>query len=502
MVKLTSYILLLSMLALQISAETDTMTPEMKISTVSFNSEKLGMALGAIWRVTILVCLALLLIDTVYRFQGKKLFHVGVSHVSRFIWWIYGTAGVYIVGSSVPFGYRGFNQDIYGQFFSETYAAYFRSGWLNIFTNKITTGINNQPEGHQHLVENAIFIELIIIIVLRIAGLVSCCWLKTGGRWAHLIQTLRRNFMVFLGMYFIWYSIMNYKYVKNIRKQTNVQGLRHFNLGLSLVCSIYVQLEILFSFIEFIYYSVKGGASAIDDKKKGYQQTANPGVQIVSDKKSKKDLIKRTYDAFYDEVSFMYMDRAVVFKSFWSRYYNLHWFFRWAVFFVIGIAAEGKPRSIYVFYFVYDFLHCLYTLWVIISFRKPAGLLIMISEVLVYFRHISQFANFIDQGNGSKMRQGAVDFWTHISFWSYILGTFIELALIIEPMFNVTKDAEPEQVQPAGITPSQELDDLGNDDDFERRTKTINTMKAEKNNNNKKAEKDVQDSDKKKETYQ
>jgi hypothetical protein len=135
----------------------------------------------------------------------------------------------------------------------------------------------------------------------------------------------------------------------------------------------------------------------------------------------------------------------------------------------------------YSFYFAYDFIHCIYTLWVIKSFRKPAGLLIMVSEVLVYFRHIAQWANFLDTANGWKMRQGAVDFWTNISFWSYILGTIIELALIVEPMFNVTNDEEPESIQAAGLTPSQELLDLNRgDEDIENHISKYNTKKTSK----------------------
>jgi hypothetical protein len=134
------------------------------------------------------------------------------------------------------------------------------------------------------------------------------------------------------------------------------------------------------------------------------------------------------------------MDRSMVFKNFFARWYTGMWFFRWGIFLTIAVIFENFPRSIYVFYFVYDFCHCVYTACILKYFRKPAGCLIMISEILVYFRHISQFANFIDQGNGGKMAQGAVDFWTHISFWSYIIGTIIELALLLEPMFNVTPD--------------------------------------------------------------
>lgn len=50
----------------------------------------------------------------------------------------------------------------------------------------------------------------------------------------------------------------------------------------------------------------------------------------------------------------------------------------------------------YVIFFCYDFVWIVWTLMAYSGFRKPAGILIIISEILVYFRHIAQFANFID----------------------------------------------------------------------------------------------------------
>jgi hypothetical protein len=65
-----------------------------------------------------------MIIDAIMRFNGRKL---GVSHSVRFIWFIYGTACVWAVGAGVPFGYRGFMDDIYRNFFEEIYDAYWGS---------------------------------------------------------------------------------------------------------------------------------------------------------------------------------------------------------------------------------------------------------------------------------------------------------------------------------------------------------------------------------------
>ena len=63
------------------------------------------------------------------------------------------------------------------------------------------------------------------------------------------------------------------------------------------------------------------------------------------------------------------------------------------------------------------------------------------------------------------MKRGGVDFWTHISFWGYIFGTFIEVALWFEPFFDQSNKGVVAQVQEenranAYKAPSMELDDL------------------------------------------
>jgi hypothetical protein len=87
-----------------------------KITVSTWTSRTLGENIGSVWKVCILACIVLMLADAVSRWYGKKLFNNGVFYLVRFIWFIYGTSILYIAGHKMELGYRGFIQDIYGEF--------------------------------------------------------------------------------------------------------------------------------------------------------------------------------------------------------------------------------------------------------------------------------------------------------------------------------------------------------------------------------------------------
>lgn len=112
----STHILSLSLLI----ASTLTQATSVKISGVSFNATSLGEILGAIWKVSIIICLILMIVDAVMRFTGRRL---GVFHSVRFIWFIYGTACAWAVGGlmGLTTPYRFFNDSIFSQFLEEIY---------------------------------------------------------------------------------------------------------------------------------------------------------------------------------------------------------------------------------------------------------------------------------------------------------------------------------------------------------------------------------------------
>jgi hypothetical protein len=90
--------------------------PDPRIKMSTWDAKNLGENLGSFWKVCILACLFLMLWDTFSRAFGKKLFGNGVFYLTRFIFFIYGTAIAYVAGYRFAYGYRGFMQAISSQF--------------------------------------------------------------------------------------------------------------------------------------------------------------------------------------------------------------------------------------------------------------------------------------------------------------------------------------------------------------------------------------------------
>jgi hypothetical protein len=176
------------------------------LSYSTWTSATLGENLGSVWKVMILACLALMLIDAICRAKGTKLFGTGVFYLTRFIWFIYGTAVCYMAGIFVPHGYRGFTQDIYHQFQEEIYDAYLGSKWVRVFRNPMKIG--DVPVDTNILIENALFIEVIIILVCRFFELITISNLKNGNTISNWFGTTRKVFAIFLALYWWAYAML------------------------------------------------------------------------------------------------------------------------------------------------------------------------------------------------------------------------------------------------------------------------------------------------------
>jgi hypothetical protein len=138
---------------------------------VSFSAHTIGENLGSIIKVFIIAACCLMILDAVARLFGKKLFGHGVFYVSRGIWWVYGMAVMWMLGGLENNGYRNFLGEIWGQLFSEVYDCYFGSGWFTFWKMPIT--INGIELDATELVENNCFVELIVMILLRIFELIT-----------------------------------------------------------------------------------------------------------------------------------------------------------------------------------------------------------------------------------------------------------------------------------------------------------------------------------------
>jgi hypothetical protein len=131
----------------------------------------------------------------------------------------------------------------------------------------------------------------------------------------------------------------------------------------------------------------------------------------------------------------MFQDKNKALKTAISAWYNAAWLFRWALYLTICVTWYDKPRSIYWTIIIIDAIFVAWAVLACKSFFKPCGILIIVSESLTFLRHGVQVVNLHDMAGTGGMTQGAVDFITHIAFWSYIFSTLIEFALLFTPLF-------------------------------------------------------------------
>lgn len=456
-------LVLLAMLATStLTATTHQNRELLGISSVSWNSLNLGEYLGAIWKMSILICLILLIVDAIQRFGGKKL---GVSHSVRFIWFIYGTAAVYFIGATVPQGYRVFNGTIFSKFLEEIFDGYFGSGRMDIFGNPITIGGTKQTDGTA-LIQNALFFELIIFIGLRIANLATASGLKQGNPLSNLLGSLRRIVGLFLALFNLFFALSWYQYMHAIGKLGDVDKRASFNVWLSWLLAFYVNAESLWSIVEVALHA----AGAKGSNTKNYSEAANPAAGNAT---------QQSYESFIDEVAYMHQVKKSAIMTPIGQFYNVAFLARWALTIFFAATWFNKPRTMYWIVIIMDLALVVLTVIALNTFNKPSGILILISEVLTFLRHLVQLFNFMDQAGSGEMSQFLVDLFTHIAFWGYIFSTLIEFTLLFAPLFSSGSSSAQENANSEDVRL-----DLESNNELGNKINTYKSMKSGKVTNN------------------
>jgi uncharacterized membrane protein len=93
----------------------------------------------------------------------------------------------------------------------------------------------------------------------------------------------------------------------------------------------------------------------------------------------------------------------------------------------------------YVFLVSFDALFVGVTVFTLKSLRKRSRLMILISEILLFLRHVGTLIHLGDTESSQQMSQFGADLMSHCSFWAYIVGTIIEIALLFEPLYSNTR---------------------------------------------------------------
>jgi hypothetical protein len=424
------------------------------VSTVSWDAANLGKWLGSIWKVSILICLVLLIVDAVMRFGSSK---IGVSHSVRFIWFIFGTAVVWLIGAGVPQGYRVFNGAIFSQFYERIYNAYFGSEYVEIFSNTVTAGGTAQSD--ENLLQNRLFFELIIFIIVRIAALATSGGIAKGNPLSHMLNCIRRALGFYLGLYFAGFALGWYQFIYLVDSNDNADGRAHFNVWLSWAISFYVLAEALWAVVEVALAAASAGGMT----EKDYNTTSNPGAGSA---------IQRSSPDQINEVAFMHQDKKLATANPVAKFYNSAYLFRWLIVVFLAVTWFNKPRTMYWIIVIIDLAFVIMCGMSLGTFYKPLGVLIIISEVLTFLRHLVQIFNWMDQAGSGEMAQFWVDLFTHIAFWSYILSTLIEFVLLFAPLFSGSgsENAASEDVKL----------DLESNNELGNKISTYKTMKSGK----------------------
>lgn len=419
------------------------------VTSVSWDEDKLAKFFAIFWETSILICFILLIVDAVMRFGGNKL-GKGATHSMRFIWFIYGSAAVYFIGSHVALGYREFMGHMYRRLFEFTYKGYYDSGSVEIFSNTIVIEANGQTMtfDDDNLLENQFFFELILFIGLRIAALATSAGLKNGNPLSNLLGTLRRIVGAFFALRFMSSSIYWYQFMNTIRKilkaNTSATAKRaHFNIWLSWFLSFYLIIEVCWACAEIFIAAFNSHKS----KSQNYQESENPGS-------NQGTAIQRSYDTFVDDVAFMFFNKSAARQSIMCKLYNPLYFFRWILFAFIGFTWWNKVRTVYFLHCISDIVAIVWTILVLKQMRKPAGILILVSETFLFFRHLLQWINWLDFAGDKDQSQAGTDWITVLTLICYVLGTCVEFALLFEPLYGSGEGKEEETVN-NGPTPSQ-----------------------------------------------
>lgn len=305
-----------------------------------------------------------------------------------------------------------------------------------------------------------------IFITLRIANVVVQSGIDTlRDPLSNLIGTLRRIFGFFFALYFWNYAFAFIQYYHALGKMTGIDR-KYFNVVLAWILTIYIIIEVLWVIAEVFMHAAKSMSPV--GRTTTYQEGTNPS-------NTGGNAIQQSYNGFMDEVTFMFMNKGVAIQSWTTAFISGLFMLRWAIYTFLAVTFYNKVRTCYYIFFAGNIIS---VAWVAYArskgaFNKPAGIMILISEFLVFFGQMSTMINVIDQFGRNSMRQFWVSLNTQIIFWSYLIGTIIEFLLLFEPLYSNSAPAKPQ-----GITPSMELANQQAARELEERVQNYNTMRS------------------------
>jgi hypothetical protein len=137
-----------------------------------------------------------------------------------------------------------------------------------------------------------------------------------------------------------------------------------------------------------------------------------------------------------ETVVFMYMDKEKAINNCLLLTYNFIWLFRWFLTQLLVPIFVTENTGMAGAFVLMDLVMMVWTCYGLKAFRKPAGYLILFSEMCLLYRHFGIYMLFENQFSAnSPMDQGGVNFISGSVFFAYLFGTIAEFILLFEPLF-------------------------------------------------------------------
>ena len=128
----------------------------------------------------------------------------------------------------------------------------------------------------------------------------------------------------------------------------------------------------------------------------------------------------------------MNMNKKVAVLNPIARIANTFYLARWFIICIFAVTFSEKKQLFYYALFLVDLAAIVIAVLSLKAYYPGIGILIFVSEILLFIKHFVQLLQILDEnGDTDYNSQFATDFFTHIGFWSYIIGTIIEFVIMI-----------------------------------------------------------------------
>jgi len=389
----------------------------------------------------------MIVFDIWYRYQyGKPMYYM---HTLRFAIFTYGACCPWLLGGNedyAPLGYRGWNDRTFYHFFDLIYHGYFGWGYLNCFNHRLK--VDGETYGFMYI--NILPIEILLFMLGKAFEWTSTDGFARKNKWVQFIWTLKGLYLEFFGFpYAGWATFFlkqHFTLIDFANQGRLVEGRNDIVYWFSMMLALWMIFEVTRSVWEIYvgnrdhFYGmpltdpdVKDQTISEENVKRTLEHTKEMTSELPPDPDCNPDDCQ--YLACYIEYWFIYQHNHQSAYTKLSQYYFTIWVCRWVIFAIFAIMWFRLPRTLYISFLVMNLLMIWLTVHCKKSFRWFHYYWILAEEILVTAWHLASLISFIDYYGSQGMRQGAVDFLSHVQFWCYVVTICVEFVMMFVPVF-------------------------------------------------------------------